>query len=61
MSHDHATAPPAPPAEPDPRLIDDALWYLCAVKGYIDEPPFDEAAWPRPRLHSPPGYPGSRS
>jgi hypothetical protein len=44
MGHDHATTPPAPPAEPDPRLIDDALWYLCAVRGYIDEPPFDDDA-----------------
>jgi hypothetical protein len=44
MSHAHAAAPPAPPAEPDPRLIDDALWYLWAVKDYIGGPPADDAA-----------------
>jgi hypothetical protein len=44
MGHDHAAAPPSSPSEPDPRLVGDALWYLCAIKGYIDEPPFDDDA-----------------
>ena len=43
MSPGPATAPPAADAEPDRRLIGDALRYLRAVSDYIAEPPYDTA------------------